>query len=113
MNPKITILKWYIWAKSNSSAQILGKLQLALRQEACDATNPIGCRVRQSSVVVAKVAPRSLAARFGLQPGDILLEVNGEGVDSTKSLVAIAGEDYRGWQFDIERGRRRLTQVVR
>ncbi len=66
-----------------------------------------------TGVVVAKVAPRSLAARFGLQPGDILLEVNGESVDSTKSLVAIVGENYRGWQFDIERGGRRLTQVVR
>ncbi|MCE7028371.1 DegQ family serine endoprotease [Jiella avicenniae] len=66
-----------------------------------------------TGVVVAKVAPRSLAARFGLQPGDILLEVNGESVETTESLVAIAGEDYRGWQFDIERGGRRLTQVVR
>lgn len=82
----------------NLSPRIAGEFQLPQ-----DATG----------VVVAKVAPRSLAARFGLQPGDILLEVNGEGVDSTKSLVAIAGEDYRGWQFDIERGGRRLTQVVR
>ncbi|TFF27421.1 DegQ family serine endoprotease [Jiella endophytica] len=67
----------------------------------------------KTGVVVAKVAPRSLAARFGLEAGDIVLEVNGESVDSTKTLDAIAGENYRGWQFDIERDGRRLTQVVR
>ncbi|MBP0616955.1 DegQ family serine endoprotease [Jiella mangrovi] len=64
-------------------------------------------------VVVAEVAPRSLARRFGLKKGDIVLDVNGEDVDSTKTLAAIAGETYRGWQFDIERDGRRLTQVVR
>ena len=66
-----------------------------------------------TGVVVAEVAPRSLAGRFGLQPGDIVLEVNGEPVASTQTLAAIAAEAYRGWQFDIERGGRRLTQVVR
>ena len=66
-----------------------------------------------TGVVVAKVAGRSLAARFGLQPGDIVLEVNGETVETTEALAAMADQNYRGWQFDIERGGRRLTQVVR
>ncbi|MBO0662617.1 DegQ family serine endoprotease [Jiella sp. CQZ9-1] len=67
----------------------------------------------KTGVVVAEVGNGSLAARFGLQPGDIILDINGERVDTTRKLAEIADRGDRGWQFDIERGGRRLTQVVR
>ncbi|MCQ0987314.1 Do family serine endopeptidase [Jiella marina] len=67
----------------------------------------------RTGVVVAAIAPRSIAQRFGLRPGDILLDVNGEAVDSTETLETLAQSRFRAWQFDIERDGRRLTQVVR
>lgn len=64
-------------------------------------------------VVVTEVQPRSFAARFGLQPKDIVVSVNGRDVETTESLRKLAGDGRRGWVFEVERDGKRLTQRVR
>ena len=64
-------------------------------------------------VVVTAVAERSFAARFGLQPKDVVLTLNGKDVGSTKTLEAMAENARRGWRFEVERDGKRLSQVVR
>lgn len=64
-------------------------------------------------VVVTEVQPRSFAARFGLQPKDIVISVNNREVETTADLQKLAADGRRGWVFEIERDGKRLTQRVR
>ncbi len=60
-------------------------------------------------VVVADVAEGSLAANFGVQKGDVVLEVNGAKIATTRDLEAAAAERARAWDLTIARG----GQVIR
>ncbi|EAU42587.1 serine protease [Fulvimarina pelagi HTCC2506] len=64
-------------------------------------------------VVVADVARGSYAARFGLRPRDLIIAVNGNRVDTTSSIEGILSENWGGYDFEIERGGRRLVRRVR
>ncbi|MER0237830.1 Do family serine endopeptidase [Fulvimarina sp. MAC8] len=66
-----------------------------------------------NGVVIAEVARGSLAARFGLRPRDLVITVNGNEVDTTSSIEDILSEDWGGYDFEIERGGRRLVRRVR
>jgi Do/DeqQ family serine protease len=63
--------------------------------------------------VVVDVQPGSPAARLGLRPRDIVLEVNGERIATADELQAAAGAQTRWWQFTLERDGRRLSQTIR
>ncbi len=69
-----------------------------------------------SGVLVNRVLRRSYAAQFGLRPGDIIREVNGETIETSDDLQdAIeksAGQGSR-WTVTIERNGRRITSNVR
>ncbi|MCW4114805.1 DegQ family serine endoprotease [Aurantimonas sp. MSK8Z-1] len=67
----------------------------------------------QTGVVITKVERGSIAARLGFQPKDIVTQVNREPIDSTAALEKVLDRGARGWRFEIDRGGRRLTQVVR
>lgn len=67
----------------------------------------------RSGVVVLEVPRGSPAARFGLRPRDLVLTLNGREIDSTETLEAELGSRARGWQYEIERDGRRLSQVIR
>ena len=69
--------------------------------------------LEKTGVLVAEVARGSLAQRFGLRPGDIVLAVNGEPVTTTRELEAAAIDSNRGWSFEIDRNGRRLARRVR
>lgn len=56
-----------------------------------------------SGVVVTEVAPNSPAADFGLQRGDIVVEVNGEKIDDTQELLTITSQQTRAWDLTIVR----------
>lgn len=60
-------------------------------------------------VVVAEVADGSPAQRLGFQKGDIVLEVNGTTIDTTKTLERVAGSNPAVWRLAVKRG----TQVLR
>ena len=60
-------------------------------------------------VVVADVPVGSLASEFGVAKGDLVLEVNGEKIDTTHDLDAASAQRPRVWDLTIERG----GQVIR
>jgi S1-C subfamily serine protease len=73
----------------------------------------IGMRGDIKGVVVVDVVRQSPAARLGLQPRDLIREVNGENIDTTSTLNRIASDGSRWWRFAIERNGQMLRQVLR
>ena len=63
-------------------------------------------------VIVTAVAAGSPAARLGLQPGDLLLRLNGEAVESTAALEASLRQSRGPWRIAIQRGGEVLETVV-
>ncbi|TPW29369.1 DegQ family serine endoprotease [Pararhizobium mangrovi] len=64
-------------------------------------------------VVITDVADGSLAARFGLEPKDILVRVNGQAIGKVADVKALADDPPGSWQFAVRRDGRLLTQSVR
>ncbi len=73
----------------------------------------VGMGSDKRGVVVLRVQENSTASRMGFKPGDIVLQINGELVESTKALDALSNTQYRGWEFVFERGGRRFSRFVR
>ncbi len=73
----------------------------------------IGLRGKDKGVVVLNIRRGSLASRFGLQPRDIVREVNGEIVKSTRQLAEIVASRPARWRYTLERGNRIIRQAVR
>lgn len=67
----------------------------------------------RKGVVVTETARNSPSARFGLRPGDIVVEVNGEDIRNADQLNRVAMERSRWWRFSIERNGQILRQVLR
>jgi hypothetical protein len=66
-------------------------------------------------VRVTRVAPNSPAAQAGIKPGDTILEVNGNSVQSPQQLVSQVGETEPGQtaEFAVLRGGREIALQVR
>ncbi len=64
-------------------------------------------------VAIVDIAQNSPSHRFGLRPGDIVRELNGEEISDTGKLVQLAGEQTRWWRFSVERDGRLLRQTLR
>ena len=64
-------------------------------------------------VVVMEVNRGSPAARIGLQPRDIIVELNGTEVASTATLATLVEENPAIWRVEIERGGKRIRQFFR
>ncbi|ESQ92070.1 serine protease [Asticcacaulis sp. AC460] len=52
---------------------------------------------------------RTYAAGVGLQPGDIVREVNGKVINTSGDLDAVAKQGARSWRISIQRGGRIIT----
>jgi S1-C subfamily serine protease len=63
-------------------------------------------------VLVLAVAADSPAAREGLRPGDLILEMGGEPVSSAAALESRLRGDGRRGQVILQRGERRLTATL-
>lgn len=55
-------------------------------------------------VVVADIAAGTPAAEFGLQKGDVVLEINGAPIHETHDLVTATSQKARIWDLTIARG---------
>ncbi len=66
-----------------------------------------------SGVVVMRVKRGSPADRIGLEPGDILLRLNGTEIDSVSKLREMVRRGYSNWRIEIVRGGRTLQLVIR
>jgi Do/DeqQ family serine protease len=64
-------------------------------------------------VIVSAVAADSIAARAGFRRGDIIAEVNGLAIASTKDLESAAAEETRIWRLTIERNGRVIRSQLR
>ncbi|MBV9149369.1 MAG: trypsin-like peptidase domain-containing protein [Candidatus Eremiobacteraeota bacterium] len=84
----------------------LGSLNNSVRQQ-INYNGPVG-------VVVAQVLSGTPADQAGLQPGDIILRANGQGVTDPQRLIAIIRAAKPGQQLSLEvwsRGIKRLATV--
>jgi len=73
----------------------------------------LGMRSESNGVTVVEVDPQSPAARMGLQPRDIVRELNGEQITSAAQLADVADRAGRWWRFTVERDGRLLRQAIR
>ncbi|TVR08094.1 MAG: Do family serine endopeptidase [Salinarimonadaceae bacterium] len=64
-------------------------------------------------VVVAQVDPRSIAARYGFQPGDIILEVNRTQIGTTRDLDRALRASRGLWEMRINRRGQLISTVLR
>lgn len=63
-------------------------------------------------LVVTDVEAGTPAQMLGLQPGDVLLELNGEKVTRTRDLDKLTQTPQRIWRMQISRGGQVMTTVV-
>jgi len=67
----------------------------------------------KSGVLVTKVGP-GLAANFGVQPGDIILGIDGRAVGSVQGLrTVLSAATGPGWRLTIQRGGQRIDAMLR
>jgi Do/DeqQ family serine protease len=66
----------------------------------------------RAGVLVAEVAPGSPAARAGLRPGDVIVEVNREPVDSPAALIEAARGNPGRLSLGIVRGQTRVFILI-
>ncbi len=67
----------------------------------------------KAGVVVAEVMRGSPAARYGFQPRDIVISLNGTTVTTTKALEDMLDDDPGFWRVEIERDGQRIRQFFR
>lgn len=68
---------------------------------------------RTDGVVVTDVEGRSLAARFGFQPGDVVVGVNGRKIANVAALQDVLRKGARSWSISVDRGGSTLSLTVR
>ena len=66
-----------------------------------------------AGIVVIRVKRGSPADRIGLEPGDILLRLNGVKLGSVSELRQVIKREYATWRIEIVRGGRTLQLVIR
>ena len=68
-------------------------------------------------VLVNRIARRSPAFNFGVRPGDLIIEVNGEAIQTVDQLEEALDKANDGtgavWQIAVDRNGRRLSRTVR
>ena len=66
-----------------------------------------------NGVIIIKIVKNSNAARFGLAPGDIFKEINGQLVSSVSGLVRILKTPSKLWRITIDRGGKELSMAIK
>ncbi len=72
----------------------------------------LGLNADIKGVAIVDIDGSSPAARVGLQPRDIVREINGEEIDSTEKMKEVAEAQSRLWRFTIERDGKLLRQTL-
>ena len=72
----------------------------------------LGLSTMRAGVVIIDVGRRSPARSLGLQPGDIILEINGGRTATSADVVSLTRSAHRVWRLSIDRNGRTLNTVV-
>jgi Do/DeqQ family serine protease len=64
-------------------------------------------------VIISDVQSGSVADQAGFQRGDIVVNVNGVKIDTTRKLKSVAGEPNGSWDLTIKRSGRLIHSVLR
>jgi serine protease Do len=69
---------------------------------------------RDSGVILSDIVPQGAAETAGLEPGDIVLAVDGKPIDRSHQLMAVVSQHVFGEEItiDIERGKERFKKTV-
>jgi Do/DeqQ family serine protease len=67
----------------------------------------------RTGVIVSGIAGGSIADRAGFKRADVIVEVNGVTIDTTKRLASVADKPSRVWQLTIERDGRLIRSQFR
>jgi Do/DeqQ family serine protease len=66
-----------------------------------------------TGVLVMRVKRGSPADRIGLEPGDILLRLNGTDIPSVAALKSMVKREYSAWRIEIRRAGRVLQLIIK
>lgn len=72
----------------------------------------MGLRTIERGVVVSDVKPGAAAANIGLQPGDVILSINGNKISDVETALGVVRTQARGWRMVFQRGEQKLTIMV-
>jgi len=73
----------------------------------------LGIDDETEGVVVIGIDQRSPAARVGIRPGDVIVEVNRETIANTEALDRLARSDTRSWRITINRNGQLVRMAFR
>ncbi|MBF0093102.1 MAG: DegQ family serine endoprotease [Alphaproteobacteria bacterium] len=88
------------------SGAVVANLNPALAEE-------LGLNVDADGVIIVKLKRNSLAYRVNLRPGDIVLEINGEKVDTVRTLARVVAHAPGTWRIAVRRGDSVLSLTVK
>jgi serine protease Do len=66
-----------------------------------------------TGVIVIRLKRKSPADRIGLEPGDILVRLNGKKIGSVETLKKLLKRDYSTWRIEVKRSGRLLQLLIR
>lgn len=72
----------------------------------------LGLHGVESGVIVSDIKGAGPAANIGLQPGDILLSINGAKVADVNTALAATRDPAAGWRIVFQRGEEKLTIML-
>jgi S1-C subfamily serine protease len=66
-----------------------------------------------TGVIINDVKPSSNAASVGFQRGDVVVDLNGTKIDSTKRLADLTKQQASAWTLTIKRGDQTIRRQFR
>ena len=75
--------------------------------------NELGLAYTDGGVVILGLTAGTPASLTGLQPGDVVISINGASVKTVDELTRNLGRSKQGWEITFTRGSRTQTLVVR
>jgi serine protease Do len=72
----------------------------------------IGLHNLERGVVVTDVKPGAAASNLGLEPGDVVVSINGTKIADVNTAVATVKSATRSWRLVLQRGDEKMTLVV-
>ena len=68
---------------------------------------------QSKGVIITEIAPTSVALRFGIHPGDMVVRIDKEDVSNVDALVAIMARPAKGWHIELKRDGKQLALDVK